>query len=153
MENHSESLNADQINLLVSLQKRLREHLPSRLPIAEIALRQYGHLKERKIRPFLFVPELGIKETQALLKSEMSQKSQLAGIDWRELDDDEILDVFQQEYDSGNKFWGASYNLKFEKLGNQRKDFIVEAIKSKRFLKRVLNVIEIGKRRQASHNR
>ena len=209
LENHSDSLNADQFNQLVSLQEKLRNYLPSRLPIAEIALRHYGHLKERKIRPFFFVPELGIKKTQALLKSEMLgyfrdnnkleqtfgqyvkaeksivindyldvfdyplpahaslystkyrefawtvylytkilQKSQLKGIDWRELDDDEILDVFQQEYDNGNKFWVASYNLKFEKPGNQGKSFIIEAIKSKRFLERLVNVIERGKKRQ-----
>ena len=208
LENQPASLNANQFKQLVSLQKRLREHLPSKLPLYEIALRHYGYLKKRKIRSFSFDSTLSYRETEKLGESEIYnhfggrkkfeqayaeysyaetnvvinnyidlynhplpthiakyaryrehawtiylytkilQKSQLKGVDWRELDGTEILDVFQQEYDDGNKFWVASYNFKFEKPGNQGKNFIIESIKFKRFLERLVNVIERGKKRQ-----
>lgn len=209
LENHSDSLNADQFTQLVALQKRLRSHLPSQFSIYEIAMRHYDDLSQRKIRPFAFDSTLSFREAERTFESEIYnhfgdrkkfeqafaeyfyaetnvvinnyidlynhplptytaqytryrehawrvylytkilQKSQLKGVDWLELDGAEILDVFQQEYDDGNKFWVASYNFKFEKPGNQGKNFIIESIKFKRFLKRLVNVIERGKKRQA----
>ena len=58
LENHPESLDSEKYTQLLTLQIKLRKHLPSNFALYEIAFRHYGKLKKRTIRSFEFDPKL-----------------------------------------------------------------------------------------------